>query len=195
MDEDRPQAEAFAVRDGRFSFVGTGEEARAYARKLEAEGESAAVTDLAGRCVLPAFNDSHMHFIGFAKHFINVDLNGASGIREIRERIRRRAKERGSADTSWMEGTGWNQDLFTEGEKRYPCARDLDEAAPGVPVLVLRVCEHVGVLSSGWHAAAGDHEGEGAGVRRLRADGRGRGSPSGYSASGRWMRSAPGSIS
>ena len=62
--------------------------------------ESAAVTDLAGRCVLPAFNDSHMHFIGFAKHFINVDLNGASGIREIRERIRRRAKERGSADTS-----------------------------------------------------------------------------------------------
>ena len=37
MDEDRPQAEAFAVRDGRFSFVGTGEEARAYARKLEAE--------------------------------------------------------------------------------------------------------------------------------------------------------------
>ena len=109
MDEDRPQAEAFAVRDGRFSFVGTGEEARAHARKLEAEGESAAVTDLAGRCVLPAFNDSHMHFIGFAKHFINVDLNGASGIREIRERIRRRAKERGSADTSWMEGTGWNQ--------------------------------------------------------------------------------------
>ena len=28
MDEERPQAEAFAVRDGVFTFVGTKEEAR-----------------------------------------------------------------------------------------------------------------------------------------------------------------------
>ena len=76
-----------------------------------------------------------------------------------------------------MEGTGWNQDLFTEGEKRYPCARDLDEAAPGVPVLVLRVCEHVGVLSSAGMQRLGITKEKVRGVRRLRADGRGGGAP------------------
>ena len=38
MDEDRPKAEAFAVRDGVFTFVGTREEAQEYARRLESEG-------------------------------------------------------------------------------------------------------------------------------------------------------------
>ena len=35
MDEERPEAEAFAVSEGVFTFVGTGEEAREYARRLE----------------------------------------------------------------------------------------------------------------------------------------------------------------
>ena len=148
MDEDRPQAEAFAVRDGRFSFVGTGEEARVYARKLEAEGERAAVTDLAGRCVLPAFNDSHMHFIGFAKHFINVDLNGASGIREIRERIRRRAKERGGADTSWMETLDRVLTCLPRGRSGTPAPGTWTRRRPACRCWSCGVCEHVGVLSS-----------------------------------------------
>ena len=58
MDEERPEAEAFAVSDGVFTFVGTGEEAREYARRLELEGKSAILTDLAGKSVLPAFQDS-----------------------------------------------------------------------------------------------------------------------------------------
>ena len=39
MDEERPEAEAFAVSEGVFTFVGTGEEAREYARRLESEGK------------------------------------------------------------------------------------------------------------------------------------------------------------
>ena len=63
MDEERPEAEAFAVSEGVFTFVGTGEEAREYARRLESEGKSVILTDLAGKSVFPAFQDSHMHFV------------------------------------------------------------------------------------------------------------------------------------
>ena len=55
MDEDRPKAEAFAVRDGVFTFVGSREEAQEYARRLESEGESVTFTDLSGgACSLPS---------------------------------------------------------------------------------------------------------------------------------------------
>lgn len=155
MDEDRPKAEAFAVRDGVFTFVGTREEAQEYARRLESEGESVTFTDLSGRSVLPAFQDSHMHFVGFSKHFINVDLNGCDSIEMIQQRLRDSIGQRGSCgpdartgENAWLEATGWNQDYFIKGEKRFPTAKDLDAAVGDRPVIALRVCEHVGVLSS-----------------------------------------------
>lgn len=155
MDEDRPKAEAFAVRDGVFTFVGTREEAQEYARRLESEGESVTFTDLSGRSVLPAFQDSHMHFVGFSKHFINVDLNGCDSIEMIQQCLRDSIGQRGSCgpdartdENAWLEATGWNQDYFTKGEKRFPTAKDLDAAVGDRPVIALRVCEHVGVLSS-----------------------------------------------
>ena len=151
MDEERPEAEAFAVSEGVFTFVGTGEEAREYARRLESEGKSVTLTDLAGKSVLPAFQDSHMHFVGFAKHFINVDLNGCASIQEVQQRLRDRLERSGTdgpEEDAWMEATGWNQDYFTEGERRFPTAKDLDEAVGDRPVIALRVCEHVGVVSS-----------------------------------------------
>ena len=46
MDEERPQAEAFAVRDGVFTFVGTKEEARKLAGLIKAAQESVIFTDL-----------------------------------------------------------------------------------------------------------------------------------------------------
>ena len=155
MDEDRPKAEAFAVRDGVFTFVGSREEAQEYARRLESEGESVTFTDLSGRSVLPAFQDSHMHFVGFSKHFINVDLNGCDSIEMIQQCLRDSIGQRGSCgpdartdENAWLEATGWNQDYFTKGEKRFPTAKDLDAAVGDRPVIALRVCEHVGVLSS-----------------------------------------------
>lgn len=148
MDEERPQAEAFAVRDSVFTFVGTKEEARKLAGELKAAQESVIFTDLKGKSVLPAFQDSHMHFVGFAKHFINVDLNGCTSIQMMQQRFRDRLSQCGPDDRSWLEATGWNQDYFTEGEKRFPTAKDLDKVTGDRPVIALRVCEHVGVVNS-----------------------------------------------
>ncbi len=56
VDDDFRIAEAFAVVDGRFAAVGSEAEVRdAF------PGGAAAETDLAGRTVLPGFNDNHIH--------------------------------------------------------------------------------------------------------------------------------------
>ena len=89
-----------------------------------------------------------MHFVGFAKHFINVDLNGCTSIQMMQQRFRDRLSQCGPDDRSWLEATGWNQDYFTEGEKRFPTAKDLDKVTGDRPVIALRVCEHVGVVNS-----------------------------------------------
>lgn len=148
MDETNPEAEAFAVKDGWFTFVGTADEARTYAKKLEAGHEKVVLTDLQGKRVLPAFSDSHMHFVGFAKHFTNVDLSGCRSIEMIQDRLREGISKREEDKTLWIEASGWNQDYFTEGEKRFPTAKDLDQVSESIPVIAVRVCEHVGVVNS-----------------------------------------------
>ena len=68
QDKERPWAEAFAVRDGRFACVGTNEEVTAWAAQIgaaedDAGGLSADVKelDLGGKFVMPGIVDSHAH--------------------------------------------------------------------------------------------------------------------------------------
>ena len=62
--------EAIVIKDGKFVFVGTTEEA------LE-RYEAKEVIDLEGKTVLPGMGDSHLHFFAFCQTFTTVDLGGA----------------------------------------------------------------------------------------------------------------------
>src|SRR5262249_60164753 len=57
LDRSQPQANAVAIKDGRFVAVGRDEDVRALA-----EGETR-VIDLQGRRVLPGLIDNHLHII------------------------------------------------------------------------------------------------------------------------------------
>ena len=52
LDQSSPWVEAVAIRDGRYVFVGTSEEARQYI------GPDTSVTDLGGGMAMPGINDS-----------------------------------------------------------------------------------------------------------------------------------------
>ncbi|MDO4869332.1 MAG: amidohydrolase [Bacillota bacterium] len=54
QDMDRPWAEAFVVKDGKFALVGSNEEADACGKDME-------VLDLGGKFVMPGIIDSHAH--------------------------------------------------------------------------------------------------------------------------------------
>ena len=78
MDDRQPRAQAALIENGRFAFVGGLKAARV---ELARRGETAREIDLEGRLTLPGFNDSHMHFIHFAKGLMSVDLSDRKSTR------------------------------------------------------------------------------------------------------------------
>lgn len=142
MEDTLQRAEAMIVEGKRFQYVGTLDGA------LEVlKDEEYKKVDLGGKLVIPGFNDSHMHFLHYAKGLRSVNLVGTKSIDEIKERMAERISHREPGDLSWIEGEGWNHDYF-EGEKRFPNKFDLDEISKVVPMLVMRACFHIGALNS-----------------------------------------------
>ena len=93
MDPSLPSARALAVAGDRVAGgVGAHETAL----------PTPDVVDLGGRCVLPGFTDSHVHFPTWSLSQHDVRLEGVSGLAEALERVRTHPR-RGS----WIRGTGW----------------------------------------------------------------------------------------
>ena len=135
-------ADAFVVDENKFVYVGTEAAAREYLKNQRFNE-----VDLRGQFVIPGFNDSHMHFLHFAKSLKSVNLVGVKSIEEIKERIKINIENKETKDKSWIEGEGWNQDYFID-EKRFPNKFDLDSITGDIPTIVMRACFHVAVLNS-----------------------------------------------
>jgi predicted amidohydrolase YtcJ len=121
----RPWAEAVAVKDGRIVAVGTQAEAIAQA------GRRTRVMDLAGRMVLPGFQDAHVHpeHGGLARARCNLhDATDAEAYGAI---IRSYAESHPKAP--WILGGGWSMDAFPGGT---PHRSILDAIVPGRPVFL-----------------------------------------------------------
>ena len=144
MDNSKPLANALIVENGAFSYVGREEEALEFLKNSKKNYE---VVDLKNNLVLPGFNDSHMHFLNYAKSKGKVNLTGTKSIIEIKERLRKKLFKSELSKMNWLEGIGWNHDYFT-CEKRFPNKFDLDDITEEIPILITRACFHVGVLNS-----------------------------------------------
>lgn len=142
MDKEKPFAKAALVRGGKFVLCGTEEECTA------AASENAEVLDCGGKFVTPSFNDSHMHYLHYVKTKLSVNLCGATSVADIVKKMSAAAQSYDPKNGLWLVGEGWNQDYFTEGERRFPNRRDLDEVSFEHPVLIMRACYHIGVLNS-----------------------------------------------
>ena len=142
MDKENPVAEAAIVKDGKFIFCGKLSEAE----KL-VSGKTK-VLDCGGKFVMPSFNDSHMHYLHYVKTKLSVDLAGTVSVEDIVGRMKNAFEHFDKESGLWLVGERWNQDYFTEGEKRFPTAKDLDEITAEHPVLIMRTCYHVGVLNT-----------------------------------------------
>src|SRR5262249_2072919 len=100
LDPSLPQAGALAIAGDRISGgVGVHETALA----------SPDVVDLGGRCVLPGFTDSHVHFPTWAVAQHEVKLDGATSLDECLARIRA-----WNAQGSWLRGYGWRGGGLTD---------------------------------------------------------------------------------
>ena len=147
MDASNPQAEAAVIVSGFFAYVGTEEGARAYlADRNETNVE---ILDGNGQFLIPGFNDSHMHYLHYAKAKKSaVNLTGCTSLQEVLERMKEGFANQYDRNSGlWLTGEGWNQDYFTD-EKRFPNSNDLDTVTTEYPMIIMRTCFHIAVMNS-----------------------------------------------
>jgi hypothetical protein len=82
LEEERPWAEALAIKGNRLVAVGTNEEARRW------KGAGTREIDVDGAFVSPGFNDAHVHVDGTGALLTGVNLLDVHTADAFRERIR-----------------------------------------------------------------------------------------------------------
>ncbi len=103
------------------------------------------------KIIYPAFNDTHMHLIGYGASLSLCQLEQTYSIEQLKDRLAQYIK-RLEAETYVREsgdiisGRGWNHDDFVEG--RLPNRYDLDAVCSDRPVILSRVCGHIAVVNS-----------------------------------------------
>lgn len=148
MDPNYPNPEAVLVNEaGRIEAVG------AYAALSEGV-DTADQVDLAGRTLIPGFNDAHVHVIWLGHllvHYVDARIHVAPNIPAIIEKFRERAASEPAG--GWLIGVGYNEALLPEG--RHLTRADLDGASTEHPITLTRTCGHVMVANSRALALAG----------------------------------------
>ncbi|MGW3243440.1 amidohydrolase [Streptomyces sp. NPDC001070] len=118
------RATSVAVRDGRIAAVGHDE-----VRELIGPGTE--VVDLAGRMLLPGFQDAHVHPLGAGLELGQCHLADAHEADEYLRIVRGYADAHPEAE--WITGGGWSMDAFPGGT---PTAVLLDTVVPDRPVFL-----------------------------------------------------------
>jgi len=149
MDASLPTVRALAIAGNRVAG-GVGAH--------ETELPTPEVVDLGGRCVLPGFTDSHVHFPTWSLSQRDVQLEGVSGLAEALDRVRQHPRH-----GDWIRGTGWRSAAWEE----QPTKEALDEATGDTPALLWSKDYHSAWLNSAALARAdGDLAVEGGVVER-----------------------------
>jgi predicted amidohydrolase YtcJ len=107
MDQSAPRAEAVAVSGGKFMAVGRADE------MADLIGPSTRVVELAGRAVLPGFQDSHAHPPSSGLERMRCDLNETSGADATIRAVQ--AYVESHPDAEWILGGGWTISDFPGG--------------------------------------------------------------------------------
>src|SRR5512132_3743692 len=86
--------------------------------------------DLGGRCVVPGFTDSHVHFATWALAQGEVRLEGTRSLEEAVARVREALDA--APPGRWLRGRGWRSGDWSPSVE--PTKDELDAIAPDRPV-------------------------------------------------------------
>lgn len=126
MAREKPQAEAIAIRGNKFVAVGKNEYIRQFV------GPETRQIDVAGRLVLPGFNDAHVHFAAIGNKFSTMDVRADLTAETVAEKIAQyvRVLPKGR----WILGSGFS-DAFVAAEGGRLLAL-IDPLTPVNPVFI-----------------------------------------------------------
>lgn len=144
MDDSRSRAEAIALDQGKIVFVGSDADVAPFV------GPTTRILELAGKMVLPGFQDSHVHPVTGGIELGQCNLNGLLTAAAVFDKVRSCASE--SPDRKWIVGGGWDLPLFPGAN---PQRSALDETVPDRPVYLSSADGHSAWVNSKALAEAG----------------------------------------
>ena len=128
MEPALPVARALAIAGERIAgAVGTHETALASPERV----------DLGGRCVLPGFNDAHVHFPTWSLAQRQVRLEGSRSLEEALARVA--AAVPSVPEGRWLRGTGWRSGEWSPCCRNFPRPFAVVENVNGVVIVLLLV--------------------------------------------------------
>jgi predicted amidohydrolase YtcJ len=141
VDPEFSIAQAAAVKNGRIAAVGTSQEIKTVT------GKNTRIIDLKGSTVLPGMNDTHCHISDWAltrpPWKLDIRFPVVKSIADIIKMVAEKAAR--AAPGEWIQGEGWDQGYLSEclaDPGRLPSKEDIDEVAPGNPVILTEYSGH-----------------------------------------------------
>jgi len=119
--------------------------------KGDARPRTDARIDAGGKALLPGLIDAHGHVMALGFSALQLDLTGTKSLAELQRRLKAYAEA--NPDARWIQGRGWNQELWPD--KRFPTAADIDAVVSDRPVWLGRVDGHAAIANSAAMQAAG----------------------------------------
>ncbi len=143
---DWKSVEALLVRDGRVVAAGG-------VRRLESMARAGTLkrVGIEGGVAVPGLQDAHGHWESYGAALETVDLRGARSFDEVIERVV--ASAAGHPRGTWIQGRGWDQNLWPEST--FPHHAKLSERVPEHPVMLRRVDGHAALVNARALAIAG----------------------------------------
>ena len=131
-------AEAVAVEDGVIAAVGD-------LKELENSRFDEKI-DLKGKTLIPAFIDSHSHFLETAQSFLQVSLQNETTFDGIKRKIQDFIIEKDIKKGEWVTARDYDNNSL-KGAKHLPL-HILDEACPHNPLVIKHKSGHVGLMNT-----------------------------------------------
>ena len=131
VNDSQPWATAIAIEREKIVYVGDDEGA------LKWVGPHTRVVDLAGKMLLPGFQDAHVHPIEAGMAYLGCSLHGATSIAEYLEVLE--SCDRSFPESTFVDGGGWTMDLFPNG---LPDKKLIDSVIPSRPVILKSATGH-----------------------------------------------------
>ncbi|MFI8824819.1 amidohydrolase [Streptomyces sp. NPDC053431] len=129
-DPARTRATSLAVVGERITAVGHDE-------VRELVGPATEVVDLAGRLLVPGFQDAHIHAVYGGVELAECDLSGTTGVAEYLRIVREFAAAH--PENAWITGGGWSLESFEGG---LPTRQLLDSVVADRPVCLVNRDHH-----------------------------------------------------
>ena len=102
--------------------------------------------DLNGKCLMPAFIDSHSHFVMNGEMMLRVNLSDCESFEEIVQNLKNYLEENHITENQAIIGFGYDQNFLKE--LNHPDKSVLDQVSSTIPILVLHVSLHLACANS-----------------------------------------------